>query len=251
MLNNIVYKCFIILQLDSFTEGIPLPFNLDQMDATFILIMLCFLIFARIYRGDFALLKSNITLLRSFKKNIKSTKVFTSRDMWYTYFLVMQFALLASICIYNIFTDYGLNITDIRNPLRTMGLFIILIFVFFIIKIFIYRLIGYMFDKKKEMAIFEYLYIIMIETLGIAFFIPTLLLVYASYLYTPIAILLAVLALAALVRLLYRIALYFIREKFNYLFMIAYLCSVEIIPYIFLATGLVYLYKTDELIVLW
>lgn len=251
MLNSIMSKYSVLLQLETFKEGIPLPFNLDQMDATFIIIVLCLLVFARIYRGDFSLLKSNITLLRSFKKNVKSTKVFTSRDMWYTYFLVMQFALLGSICMYNIFTEYGLNESDIRNPLRTMGLFILLIFAFLIIKIFLYRLIGYMFDKKKEMAIFEYLYIIMIETFGIAFFIPTLLIVYASYLHTPIAILLAALTLVGLIRLFYRIALYFIREKFNYLFMIAYLCSVEIIPYIFLATGLIFLYKTDELTVLW
>lgn len=101
------------------------------------------------------------------------------------------------------------------------------------------------------MAVFLYSQTIIIEILGILFFIPTLFLLYADYLHTEIAIFMLILFIVSQLILFYRMIVYFIREKFSFLFMIAYLCTIEIVPYIFLAAGLILLYKTDELTVLW
>lgn len=232
-------------------NGIPLPFNLDQTNGTFILMLICFLFFAYIYKGSFSLLKENITLLFSFRKDHQALRNFTTRDAWYTYYLTAQFAILVSISIYDIFTEYGTNRFTEHQPFRTIVFFILLIFVFLLLKFFIYKCIGYIYSKKNEMAVFLYSQTIIIEILGILFFIPTLFLLYADYLHTEIAIFMLILFIVSQLILFYRMIVYFIREKFSFLFMIAYLCTIEIVPYIFLAAGLILLYKTDELTVLW
>src|SRR5690606_2489510 len=107
------------------------------------------------------------------------------------------------------------------------------------------------FDEQKRMGVWRRTYIIGIEILGMLYFIPTLLLIYSNYYHLQIIIFMLILFLIVQLILFYQIIVFFIREKFNFLYLIAYLCTFEILPYIFLMIGLVYLYRIDVFNTLW
>ena len=60
-----------------------------------------------------------------------------------------------------------------------------------------------------------------------------------------ILILILILFLIVQITLFYQIIVFFIGQKFNFLYLIAYLCTFEILPYVYLAIGLIQLYRTD------
>lgn len=231
-------------------EGLPLPFSLEQMNGSFIMILICFLLLASIYKGDFGVFKNNLSLLLSFRRSEYSKYEVTASTLWHSFYLVLQFAILASISIYSIFFEYEEYMPD-HHPLRTMTVFLLCISLFILLKFVLYNIIGYIYDCRKDMEQFRYRFVVTIEALGLLYFIPTLLLLYANNLHAEITIFMLVLFIIAQLILFYRIIVYFVREKLNFLFLIVYLCTVEIIPYIFLTVALIFLYKTDELTVLW
>lgn len=246
-------KVFINMVLNGIAlkEGIPLPFSIDQTSGTFILILICFILFGFKYRHGFVNLDKNTMHMFSFRKDRETLYNIVSRSFWYKYYIIIEFAIIVSISIYNILIKSNtINNTE-HNALRTILLFILLISVFFIFKIYLYKIIGYIYRKTDEMRLLQHSQTVIIEIFGLLFFIPSLFLIYTDYLEIEIAISMIALFVLSQLLLFYRIIFYFIREKFSLLFMIAYLCSVEIIPYIFIAAGLIILYKTDELTVLW
>lgn len=232
--------------------GIPLPFALEQTDGIFGLILFCFLIFTHVYQGGFSFLKENIRLLFSPEKSQKKYRQTTTvKEVWYTYFLMFQAVVLISICLYDIFMEFSPLGKAIQTPFLTIVAFIILISIFLLLKVWIYRFIGYVFDLKFVMAGWSRSYVTIIEMLGIFCFIPTLLLIYSNYLHLEAIIVMAILFLIAQLILFYRIIIFFISEKFNFLYLIAYLCTIEILPYVFLSIGLIYLYRFDVYSILW
>ncbi|WP_163357622.1 DUF4271 domain-containing protein [Dysgonomonas sp. 25] len=231
-------------------EGIPLPFSLDQTNAAFILVLICLISFAFIYKGDFATMKVNLYALVSFNRNKRIETEYTVKNTWHTYYLILQFTILSSISIYSILSEQ-MGYEAEHHPLRTIALFGLFVSLFIFAKFLIYNLVGFIYNMQEEITLFKHWSIVLMEFLGISYFIPTLLLLYADYWHTEIALFMIALFIIAQLILFCRLIVYFVREKLNFLFLIAYLCSVEIIPCIFLASGLLFLYKTDELTVLW
>ncbi|MFT3992886.1 MAG: DUF4271 domain-containing protein [Dysgonomonas sp.] len=232
-------------------EGIPLPFALEQTDGIFGLILVCFLVFTHVYQGGFTFLKENIRILFSPEKSKNRYGQATVKEVWYTYFLIFQTIALVSICLYDVAMKLEPLEKDMQTPFVTVVAFIILISVFIFLKIGLYRFLGYIFDFKTVMSGWIRSYTTVLEILGIFSLIPTLLLIYSDYLHVVgIAFILILFLLAQLI-LFYRIIVFFIREKFNFLFLIAYLCTIEILPYVFLSIGLIYLYRFDVYSILW
>lgn len=231
--------------------GKQIPFNLEKVDGVFALLLFCFLLFAHIYNGGYTFLKENISLLLSPGKNFREQKQVTSRELVYSYFLLFQAVVLIAVCIY-----IGLMATDAQagnadSPFLTILLFILVIGLFFGIKDFSYRFIGYMFEGQSVMAMWRRLSIVALEILGMLYFLPTMLLVYFNQFHTEIFIFMLILFLIVQIILFYQIIVFFINQKFNFLYLIAYLCTFEIIPYVFLILGLGYLYRLDVFNTLW
>ncbi|MBK5722377.1 DUF4271 domain-containing protein [Dysgonomonas sp. Marseille-P4677] len=226
-------------------EGVRHPFAIEQSDSIFGLLLLCFVLFAHLYHGGFAHLKENISILFSSDKNKRIYGQTTAKEIIYSYFLIFQTVVLSSVCIYNIFIQLDTFSEGNGNPLVSIFSFILFICLFLGIKDFIYILFGYIFDMDREMKGWRRTYITAIEILGMLYFIPTLFLVYADYFHLQIVIFMLILFLIVQLILFYQIIVFFIREKFNFLYLIAYLCTFEILPYIFLIIGLAYLYKID------
>lgn len=241
-----------IPQRDILHQGIPLPFRLEQTDGIFILIVLCFMMFVYIYQGSFKTIKSNLLLTFALGKANVNTRSYTSRDIWYSYYLILQFTIFVSITAYSIFNENTADITRNENPSITITLFILFISTFLILKSLLYKLTGYIFNIKQEMKAFEISQLFIIELLGIIYFIPTLLVVYSGYLHTTICIAMAIIFIIIEFIFFCQLAIFFVRKKFNFLYTIAYLCTMEIIPYLLLIFGIIYLYNnTEALTLLW
>ncbi|MFV0332105.1 MAG: DUF4271 domain-containing protein [Dysgonomonas sp.] len=233
-------------------QGKPLPFNLEQTDGIFCLLLICVLFFAYIYRGGISFLKENLTFLFSPQKASRTYGLAAVKEMVYSYFLVFQFVVLVSVCVYDVIIEYETPGYSNGRPLTTILSYIVLIALFLGVKDMIYKIIGYIFDFQKTISLWRRTYMVSVEILGILYFIPTLLLIYSSYYHTQILVFMLILFLLVQIILFYQIIVFFINQKFNFLYLIAYLCTFEILPYIFLSTGLIYLYRTDVFnILLW
>ena len=230
--------------------GTELPFSMENTDGIFILLLFCFLFFAHIYNGGISFLKENISLLFLSEKEKRIHKQTTAKEIMYGYFLVFQAVILISVCIYDVFVEYDSS-EVVLKPFLTIITFILLIGLFLGVKDVLYKLIGYIFDQQKLMRIWRRASVAGVEILGVLYFIPTLLLIYSNYYHFEILVFMLLLFLIVQITLFYQIIIFFVNQKFNFLYLIAYLCTFEILPYIFLSTGLIYLYRTDIFNTLW
>lgn len=225
--------------------GATLPFNLEQADGIFGLLLLCFLFFSHIYNGGLTFLKENIAILFSSNRNKRLTSEITGKENFFTAFLVFQSLILISICLYCLFVERKLSTTNTLSPFVSIICIAAIMGIFWFVKIWIYKFVGYILDIKHETSGWVKINILNTQILGILYFIPTLVLVYSNIWHIQLAIIMFTLFLVTQLVLFYRITSFFIQEKFNFLFLITYLCSVEIIPYIFLSAGLFLFYQND------
>lgn len=241
--------------VDKSTEdfvGKKLPDTLYQSDGIFLLLLVCFLLFTHMYQGGISYLKENFALVFSATKTeklVESQK--TSGEIFYSYFLVFLAILLISISVYeglDRITFSSASVEHVRKPFLTIGAFVILISAFVFLKLAFYHFLGYIFDLGKKSTTWNQSYIFLLGVSGALCFLPTLLLVYSEIWHIIIIVFSLVLFLVVQLLLIVRILVFFFQEKYNILFLLAYFCSVEILPYVYLGFGLVYIYQHDILI---
>lgn len=228
---------------DNRQEGILLPNNLERVDGVFGLLLICFTFFSLV--GGINFLRENFSIFYSFKRNSDLQKDPNIRETFFLYFLILQTIILISIGLYAVLLDAYPDQPGASYPLLYILLFVLIIGIAFLLKLLFYRFIGYIFDIRETMKVYSRTYVIMTAVLGILFFIPILLLIYSNYWHLQIDIILLVILVIASVLLFFKVVAFFVREKFNFLFMIVYLCTAELIPYLFLGITLITLYRTD------
>lgn len=239
---NVPVKTF---SMEGHKAGVLHPMRLDRSDGVFALLVICFLLLAHVYNGGLAFFKENITLVFSATKSESLETQNTSRDTVFSFFLVFLAVLLISISVYEGLDRFYPLLEVDKRPFVTIGSFVLLILSFVVAKMMINRFIGYVFDFGKHVEAWNRAYLVLFSILGLLCFFPTLMLVYSSYWHSIIIGFVLVLFLIVQVILFLKVIVFFIGQKFNLLYLIAYLCTIEILPYIFLGIGLVHLYNTD------
>jgi len=235
---------------DSGYKGIERPFTLEGDDGIFALLLICFVFFTRIYKGGFSFFKENSRLLLSARKNLSMFSETTTTEFWFNFILLFQTVLLASIIMFDSFLELEQYPVP-QNSFYTVSLFTVTISIFLGIKYLLYRLAGYLFNMQSHIDIWLRNYMIVLEMMGIIAFIPTLMLVYSQNFHQYLLLFFLVLFILSRIILFYRLITFFLRAHVNFLFLIAYLCSLEIIPYFILYQILIYLYKIDIISWLW
>jgi len=231
-------------------RGVERPFTLEGDDGIFALLLVCFVFFTRIYKGGFSFFKENSRLLFSARKNLSMFSETTTTEFWFNFILVFQTVLLASIIMFDSFLELEQYPVP-HNSFYTVSLFAVTISAFLGIKYLIYRLAGYLFNIQSYIDIWLRNYMIVLEMMGIIAFIPTLMLVYSQNFHQYLLLFFLVLFILSRIILFYRLITFFLKAHVNFLFLIAYLCSLEIIPYFILHQILIYLYKIDIINWLW
>lgn len=238
------------LQLNNGHAGVSKVFTLEQDDGVLALLVLCFLLFTRIFKGGFTFFKENSRLLFSTRENLNLFSETTVTEFWFNFILIFQTILLSSIILFDTFLEsdeYKLP----QHSFYTIVLFMLTIFVFLLFKYLLYRILGYLFNSQDQVKIWLRSCTIVLSMIGIIAFVPTLMMVYSQSFHNYLLISFLILFIISQLILFYRIIIFFLREDVNFFFLIAYLCGVEIIPYIILYQVLVYLYKVDLIGLLW
>lgn len=231
--------------LEGHKKGIDHPIKLDRSDGIFALLVICFLLLAHVYNGGMAFFKENIMLVFSASKSEKLETQVTTKETVYSFFLVFLAVLLISISLYEGLDRFFPLADGDKRPFVTIGFFVVLIVLFVVAKMLLNRVIGFIFDNEKRIEAWNRSYLVLFSMLGLLCFFPTLMLVYSNLWHSIIIGFVFVLFLIVQIILFIRVIVFFIGQKFNLLYLIAYLCTIEILPYIFLGIGLVHLYKTD------
>lgn len=248
--NNIAVDSLSICQADysSNKEGIPLSEMLHRSDGIFCILLFCFFIVANIYSGGLNFIKENIMLAFSPQKanKLDLQSLPTKRETIGSYFLVFQAIMLISISIYEGLERYtNLTSPGDKSPFIHIGAFVILISVFILLKLIFNRIVGYIFDMGNKMALWNKTYLILISVLGLLCFLPTLLLVYSNWWHGAIIGFSLFLFIIIQGILIFRSIMFFMKHGYGVLSMIAYLLTVEVLPYMYLGVGLFYFYQID------
>lgn len=225
-------------------------FTLEQDDGVFALLLICFFCITRIYKDSSSFFRENIKLLFSSRESINLFSETTIKEFWFNFILIFQTILLCAIILFDYFLISDSNVIP-HHSFYTICLFIVVISSFLGLKYLLYRLIGWIFDIQSKMEVWLRTYTIVLEMVGVVAFIPTLILIYSLTLQLPVIIFFICLFLISRIILFYRATVFFLQSSVNILYLITYLCSVEIIPYIFLFYLLEYLYKIDLTSLLW
>lgn len=230
---------------DQGKEGQTRPFTLDGDDGIFALLLLCFVLFTRIYKSGLVFFKESFRILFSFHKSQNLFSETTTTDFWFNFILIFQSILLSSVVVFDSILESRIELNLPINSFYTIILFIFSITIFLLLKYLFYRFIGFVFEIQEQIHIWIRNYILVLEMLGIVAFIPSLVLVYYQNFHEYLLIFFFVLFIISRLILFYRITIFFLHSHVNFLFLIPYLCSVEIVPYLLLYQILVHLYNVD------
>lgn len=231
-------------------EGVGKIFTLEQDDGVLALLVLCFLFFTRIFKGGLTFFKENARLLFSTRENLNLFSETTVTEFWFNFILIFQTILLSAIVIFDVFLESD-EYKVPQHSFYTIILFMLTISVFLLLKYLFYRALGYLFDIRDRIRIWLRSCTIVLSMTGIIAFVPTLMMVYSQNLHNYLLIFFLVLFIISQLILFYRVITFFLQGNVNFFFLIAYLCGVEIIPYIILYQVLIYLYKVDLIGLLW
>lgn len=225
-------------------QGIKKLFSVEQQDGVFALLLLCFFFFAYVFKNGLSFFKETSRAIFSTRKNSSSHRETTVTVFWYNIILLFQSVLLIAIISFDFLLE-KYKLPEPSNYFTTIISIIIAIYLFIAAKMVFYRLSGYIFNIQDSIRLWTRNYLLLLEIFGIIAFIPTLLLIYSDYFQDGIFIFLTVLFIAMRLIVIYRVIVNFLKEKVNFLFLIVYLCTIEILPYYFLYRGLIFLYKLD------
>ncbi|GAB6012345.1 DUF4271 domain-containing protein [Viscerimonas tarda] len=225
-------------------DGIKPFFSLEQIDGIFSLLLLCFLLLAYIYKGGILFFKENLSFAFSTRKIVNQLNKTTASEFGYNFILIFQFVLLASISLFALFTKQDTTYIP-PNSFLIILVFMLVIFLFGMGMFLFYKFVGYLFEIQDDIKMFIRGHLVVLEIVGLLAFIPVLLLVYSSYYHEVLIGFLIVLFVISRLIIIYKTGVFFFRQNVNFLFSIAYLCNVEIIPYFLLYGGLLHLFKID------
>ncbi|PXV68876.1 uncharacterized protein DUF4271 [Dysgonomonas alginatilytica] len=244
------YGTAVQTQMGGGHEGVGKIFTLEQDDGVLALLVLCFLFFTRVFKGGFTFFKENARLLFSTRENLNLFSETTVTEFWFNFILIFQTILLGAIVIFDVFLESDAYKVP-QHSFYTIILFMLTIWVFFFLKYLLYRVLGYLFDIRDRVKIWLRSCTIVFSMIGIIAFIPTLMMVYSQNFHDFLLIFFLGLFIISQLILFYRVITFFLQGNVNFFFLIAYLCGVEIIPYIILYQVLIYLYKVDLIGLLW
>lgn len=223
----------------------PIPNMLKQHDGIFLSLLICFLIICRILQRGHNFFMESIQMLVTLREKKDTFNEITIKEIWGSLFLGSLSAFLISLIFYQFIQQTDHVVRPLHHDWQTVVGFTVVVSVFFLVKYLFYSLVGYVFSMKEFIESFRKTYLMILEMFGLLAFIPALIYLYNYNFQHLMAIVTLVLFVLSHLILFSRLIAFFFNKKVNFLFGIAYLCSVEIVPYIYLAFGLSFLYKED------
>lgn len=226
-------------------EGIKRFSLIEDSDGIFLLLLFCFALFVHVFRRGMSFFKENARMVFSVRHSSNLFNQATITEVWFDSLLMFQTMLIYSIVLFVYFFENDDSGGYTGSVFLSVISFVLLFIGFNLIKYLVHRFIAYLFDVKQIFEVWVRGYIVVVEMLGLISFVPLLLLIYFDYYHNVLFLVFLLLFLISRLIIIYRSVIFFLEKGVNFLYLIAYLCTVEIIPYILLYNGLSYLYKIE------
>ena len=218
--------------------GTALPFSPWVSSVIFLLILLCFMLFAFIFHREGVTLTANFKQIYTFGKRtvILRKEQVTITEAWGEFFMVVQTILIVSLLLFTYLWDKGLSSLSPRG-LTVSFLFIFLGFSTLVsLKFLMYKTIGSFFlrsDMKNWISQYSRLF----EMLGIVLFLPVIFYIYLHEFRNIISIIFIILFFISRLVIVMELLNIFVKNKVGSFYFFAYLCGTEIAPYLLFYKG--------------
>lgn len=176
---------------------------------------------------------------------IENEKRITTKDIIDNYVLYGVTLFVCSIAFCKAFSFYFDVEIDDDKAFVVIIIFWGAIFIFSLVKYLLYMIYGYIFRQGREMQRWHRLLITSLNIFGVFAAIPATLLIVLHHNHLILFCIIAALFVLSQIYLFWRVIVFFISKKYDFLYLIMYLCTVELIPYLFLVYGLLKLYHIE------
>jgi hypothetical protein len=159
-------------------------------------------------------------------------------------FMGFQTLTLLSVYVFSIAVKYGyIASPDIKTTLLCVVGLIFIFFIFRILKNFIFNLLLFVFAETDKQKVLNISNKSLSRLWGVFLYVPVLWILLIGDYITFATILLIISYILVRIILAYRFINTFYGKNLWLLFLNLYLCAQEIVPFVFLYEGLVYIYK--------
>jgi len=228
-------------------DGTPHPFALHSQSWFTLLLILQFFVYAYVFIRFRKFWVENIKGLFYIKERISFFADSSLKDNRQTMYLCLFAFINLSVFLYLFIADnYNYSPTNVISIL----LFFAIVSIFFILKYFISKFVGYVFFAwQNELKLYENNLFTAVSLLGILLYINNLFLLYSSFEDLTFFYILGGCVLLIFVLLkMFLLLKYFYTQLYFYFYFILYLCTLEILPIVLLYQLLVEVERTNSLI---
>jgi len=218
--------------------GIDLPYAAWVDSMIFLLFLLCFMLFAFVFRSEGVALTGNFkNMFTPWKRAVLVRKEqVTTTEAWGEFFLILQTILFVSIFLFASLWDKGLSsLSTTEYSLIFTGIFLG-ISMLVGLKFLIYKTIGTFF-LQDDLRNWITHYSRLLELLGILLFIPLVFYVYLHEFRNITIVVLFVLFLLSRLVIFIELLRIFVKNKVGGFYFFVYLCGTEIAPYLLCYKG--------------
>ena len=242
------------MSAEIFEGYVGIQFGYEQLirDILFSVVFVLLICFAFIFRSHLPLFVKTIKGFISIKERQNLFDPTMKENLFFKSFLKLQTLLLCAIFFYLIYiTRFQINDQTIISAFIILGLFLIVIILFYFFKQCLYIFYGRVLCENNKYKLWYTNYDTLSYLWGISLYLPVLWLMFNNSSLKTVSF------LFLFSYILYRISVIYITIRIFYnknggiLFLSSYLCAQEIIPLLFLYEGLNYLQNVIETSTLW
>jgi hypothetical protein len=214
-------------------------------DLIFSLVFVLLFVFSLVFHANCHLFLKMIRDVFYVKEHLSLFEEIDGNKTIFRSFMIFQSLLLCSICLfftarlYNFIPDYP----DVGTNMLFIGAVFVVLLLIYTIKQFLYNLIGTIFTTSNLYKIWRTGYTASVGFWGMLLYIPVLFLAFVKVYLNIYVLLFAFLYILWRFIIIHKTIYIFGIRGVGFLYIILYLCAQEILPFIFLYEGTIYLYN--------
>ncbi|MDR2388617.1 MAG: DUF4271 domain-containing protein [Tannerellaceae bacterium] len=214
-------------------------------DLIFSLVFALLFIFSLVFHANYYLFLKMGRDVFYVKERLSLFEEIDGNETFFRSFMIFQSLLLCSITLFctGRLLGYIPFYPDVGTNLFLIGAVFGILLLFYTFKQFLYKLLGCIFTTSNLYKIWRTGYIASVGMWGILMYIPVLCLVFVKvYLHIYVLLFILLYILWRFVIIHKTISIFNIKGV-GFLYIILYLCAQEILPFVFLYEGIIYLYN--------
>jgi len=214
-------------------------------DLIFSLLLGLLIVFAWVFRANYHLFTKMLRDVFYIRDRLSLFEYMGGNETVFRSFMIFQSLFLCSVAFFITSRSYGYieDYPDISSNLSAIGLIFIAFWLFYLFKLFMYRLLGAIFLDAEPYRMWKIGYTASAGTWGVMLYIPVLWLAFiGTHPRIPIFTFITLYLLWRLI-IIYKTIRIFNIKGIEFLYIILYLCGQEFLPLIFLYEGIKYLYN--------